>query len=199
MKSFGLLCWCLFTVAAAAAQSATISRFTAEQHNDGVLVKWSVGAGQTCNSVTVERSHDSLFHFQPLYTYPGVCGNTQLEESYSYSDQSPQKNTVNYYRLNLGSLGFTAARPVWFGDYGNDGYVLTQNPVGHQAVIRFRNENNGRFVFRLFNAAGVLVMQRHDVDGDEISIDTRLLAKGLYAFQLTENDGVRYDGKLTVQ
>ena len=172
-------------------------RFSAEQFNDDVLVKWTVGLGQTCYTVIIERSLDSQMDFEALYTYPGVCGNANAEENYSYTYSSPHKNTQSFYRLNLGN-GFTKAVPVWFVDYGEEGYILMQDIVAHQVVLRFLNPYTKPFSLSVYNLSGQRTMQIENIKSDELAFSTLDFPKGCHVFRLTDNDGASYTGKFIV-
>lgn len=187
-----LLCVTSFAVA----QDAKIIRFSADQQGDAVLLKWTVGTGQTCYTVSVQRTLDTTSAFESLYLYPGVCGNSQFEETYTYTDNSPIKHATNYYRLDYGS-GLTSIASVLFTDYGNTGFVVFQN--ANQITLRYNNPQNKRFDLSLFDSAGREVLQRNGIAEQEIQFDASLFSIGLYFVRLIGSDGTAYHGKFILR
>lgn len=57
-----------------------------------------LGGGNPCKGIRVHQSTDGI-NFQDIYEFPGICGSPSADESYYYTDESPGKNKLNFYRL----------------------------------------------------------------------------------------------------
>ena len=76
-----------------------VSKFTVESINGKAYLNWTIDAGGTCNGIRILRSTDSLI-FQEVGLLEGVCGSLSFPTNYTYTDESPLVNKVNYYKLD---------------------------------------------------------------------------------------------------
>ena len=106
MKYFFFFVLFIFSAPLSAQNEDVIEYLNASEFNGKVLLSWSIMQGNTCNGIQILHSTDSI-NFSQISSIEGICGSTQQSISYSFTDLSPEKNANNYYRLQLGGLGFS--------------------------------------------------------------------------------------------
>jgi Secretion system C-terminal sorting domain len=193
-----LLLFFLLTFNSAYSQQDTIFRYiNASQTEDGVLLSFTIRGGITCTGVKVERSSDGI-SFKEIYEYSGVCGSTSFDESYSFLDTGAVKNHVNYYRLELGSLGiFSTTLSVLYLDFSGDGVVVAPQPCSGECKIWFKNFSNEEFEIVVYNSEG-RQSARDITTGNCFDISAKTLAPGVYLFTIQRDSQTKYSGRLLV-
>lgn len=167
------------------------------QFENSVVVKWTLISGSTCNGTIIERSTDSI-HYEPIGSIDGICGSANFNIPYEFTDNSPVRNTRNFYRLEFGRVGFSESLSVFVVILDADGVLVMPNPVSDKSVIHFQNNQNKSFVFTLYDYSGKQVRQLPNVTDDKIVFDKIGLSSGVYFFQLTYEDDVRASGRIVV-
>jgi hypothetical protein len=154
MKYLILIC---FYVAAmqmnAIAQQTFLERFTAAEVNSRIYLEWLIKAGSTCQGIRIFRSTDSI-NFIQIGDIDGVCGNINTPQAYNFTDDNPVKNAINYYRLELGGIGYSKIVSVEIIDLQNGGYQIRPNPVNEHARIYFSNPSNQALQLKVFTITG---------------------------------------------
>ena len=193
---FSLLSFIFTTVSAQSPDSKVIA-FNAEQHTDQIAVSFTILAGNQCYGVILEHATDSI-NFQPIYTFPGICGSSGQNETYSYSHKNMKHNAINYYRLNLGGTSYTRFVTAYYRDYGNNNYLIYPVPVTNDSKLYFKNEAHKLFLFELINLEGKVMITKQINALDVIDIGNLAIKPGNYLFRLTATDGIKITGKFTV-
>ncbi|MBW6489965.1 MAG: T9SS type A sorting domain-containing protein [Lentimicrobium sp.] len=166
------------------AQSNTIlDRFTATESNGKIYLSWIISSGQTCDGTIIMRSTDKV-DFSMIGEIFGVCGSSSKPVPYSFVDESPVLNAVNYYYLELGTSGFSEIISVEIIGTGNDGYQVRPNPVADKAQIFFENKKNESHELWLYNLSGKPIVQLN-TNREYFDFDTTGLSPGLYIFSIT--------------
>ena len=94
----------LFIFIATMVSSQTILDDFALDLNQGkVLLAWTIKSGSVCNGIQIYRSStgDSV-NFDLIEDIQGVCGDLSSPVAYTFTDEDPMPNQVNYYKLLLG-------------------------------------------------------------------------------------------------
>lgn len=160
-----------------------LESFEVSQIKGKVFLTWTIRAGNICVGVEVLRSVNSV-DFEFIGGVEGVCGNLSFASNYSFTDHSPVKNQVNYYKLNLGGEGFSEIRSIEIFDTSENGYLIIPHPISDLSKIRFSNDAGLLTTLRVYSLGGNLVLLEHtQLNYFEIS-NTRL-EKGHYLFQLS--------------
>lgn len=170
---------------AACAQESILSVFSAEHVSGKVLLSWTVKGGSTCNGIAIFRSTDSL-NFYEIGDIQGVCGNLGYPVNYTFTDDAPVANKVNYYRLELGSSETTYPIGVEVIDVGLANYYLKQNPIITEALIYFRNSNNSFTDMLIYDNSGILIKKLSTID-DFFRIDAAEFQSGMYYFTISNS------------
>ncbi|HEX5003617.1 MAG TPA: T9SS type A sorting domain-containing protein [Bacteroidia bacterium] len=198
MKKILILLFCLLAVFNARAQQDTLFRYiSAIQTSDGVLLQFTIVGGITCTGVKIERSGDGEL-FETVHEFVGVCGSVTVDESYSFLDRNPEPNHLNYYRLELGSLGlFSDPLKVLYLDFSGDGVVVAPQPCHETCTIWFPNFSNEKHLIKLYDTTGKKVLEESGGD-NHFSVPCRSLLPGIYFFNILKNTEIRYSGRLLV-
>lgn len=166
----------------------TLSSFNATRSNDVVNIDWTIRVGFSCSSVYVLHSTDSV-SFVPIYEYPGICGASTEDITYSFVHTTPSSGN-NYYKMDLGSFGVSGIIPVTMILYGNDGITVTTDESGNQHAYYY-NPSNVSFTMELLDVSGNVVFRQAGIDGDHVEIP-RLELNGVLIVRMSGDDGTLY-------
>lgn len=171
--------------------------FIALRDGNTVLLKWTISSGSTCNGIRIYRAEDTINYIQ-VGDIAGVCGSSTSPVPYSFTDLSPIPNKINYYRLELGTQGFSKFVFIEFIVLGNEGYLIRPQPVTDNAVIYFVNPNNAPYTFKVYNEMGQLVQKVENTKADSFSFNRAGLSSGTYSFTIENEDKIKAKGKIIV-
>lgn len=170
--------------------------FSGTQIDNYIYLTFTLEAGITCNGLVIERS-TSTNGFAEVGNIPGVCGSASSSETYTFSDSLPLINGINYYRLNLGNLGYSNAIGVSFYKFDAAGVSVFPQPVIDQGTIYFSNSKVEKHQLFIYNHQG-LVFQEAGNTGNTFVLKRRKFASGIYFFKLVNEKSreVRGIGKI---
>lgn len=176
-----------------------VSKFTVESINGKAYLNWTIDAGGTCNGIRILRSTDSLI-FQEVGLLEGVCGSLSFPTNYTYTDESPLVNKMNYYKLDLGGNGFSQIVGIEVIIIGEEDYVLFSNPLSDYSVLHFKNETNQVVELSVYDGNGSLCLIKKTDESKFILELSEFPAKGIYRFKLSNsNQNLVFTGKIVVQ
>lgn len=184
--------------AAAPAQEADdfLSSFFAVQEDEQVYLRWTIKGGNTCDGTRIQRSADQL-NYVEIGEISGICGSPDLPVTYDFTDSLPEKNRINYYRLELGQYGFTSPLAVELIILNDDGYALHPNPLSTRSKLSFANPGAETLRFTLVNIQGKTVLQQ-STNSNQLWIEGGRLRSGVYVFKLRSETKLFARGKLVV-
>lgn len=137
-----------------------LDNFIISSNNGIVFLNWIIKSGGTCNGIQIYRSSNNS-SFKEIGTIAGICGNLSTPTSYNFIDENPVKNTINYYRLELGGNGTSQTLSIEIIDIDSEGSQVRPNPVFDDSRIYFNNNStkdmyylnvfdvNGKFIDKL--------------------------------------------------
>lgn len=175
-----------------------INSFTATEFNGKVVLSFAIKQGNTCNGVLILHSIDSV-NFTQIGSIEGICGSSQAEINYNFTDITPEKNEVNYYRLSLGGIGFSWIVSAEVIDIGANNSLLRPNPIGEYSELFFDNETNATMTLEIYSSKGILVKK------EQTSSELFILSKsdfdsGMYFYSIfIEGKTPEIKGKFIVQ
>lgn len=178
-----------------------IKNFNAFQVNNSVVLKFTVGAGPTCNGYTVLYSADSTF-YNAIYDYPGICGNSTADDSQSWTHGNPAFNQNNYYKIQLNPGETSLAQKVFVVPQTKATLFAYPNPINNYTdllSLRILGANNLRTVGFLYDQFGKPLREldlRTVVDTSTLNIND--LRDGLYVIWLTDGF-MAYSTKFIIQ
>ena len=166
--------------------------FTGAVINDQVRLSWVVYGGSTCNGIIIERSIDGAA-FEVIGDIAGICGSPDTDIPYVFLDETPVPNQVNYYRLEMGTQGYSTPIAINFVPLNNEGYNLRLSSGGGSVNIFFSNGNREVANVGLFDAVGRSVYQSSTQESFT-SIPLNSSPAGIYIFRILV-DGSQVSGK----
>jgi len=168
------------------AGQVTLDYFEANEEDQSIFLKWAVTEGQTCNGITITRSSDGFF-FQEIGRIEGVCGSPDVSVPYSFIDESPLKNQLNFYKLELGISDFSEVISIEYNEKNEEGYQIRPNPVKDFTTIYFDNPNFDEVSLLIFDSFGRQVDQ-YTSKSSFIEIEATGLSFGMFFFILKKPD-----------
>jgi len=158
MKNFRFLLpgfiFCVFHISAKSQEADSIlSYFAGAISENKIQVNWAISGGNTCEGTIVQRSVDGLF-FNTIGEIGGVCGSPDFEIPYFFIDENPLPNTVNFYRLELGSQGFSSAIEIEFVSLNEKGYSVRYDFQNQTVIVNFENPKRETVKYMLFDIQG---------------------------------------------
>lgn len=197
-KNWLLILLNLFSFQYTIAQTSSIlSFFFASENNGTVYLSWQIIAGSTCSGIQIHRSTDNI-NFIEVGDIPGICGDLTSPQDYDFTDFSPIKNSINYYRLELGNNGFSQVLSVEVIDISETGFQVRPNPAYGLSKILFENDNKALHNFAIHNTLGELVYTTSGKE-DFFEFDASAFQDGTYFFTITiPGNNAKLQGKVMV-
>jgi hypothetical protein len=181
--------------------------FNAEKMNQSTLLKWNTASEQNNALFEIERSIDGI-SYQKIGVVKG-SGNSSKLVSYTYTDELPQMNDRNYYRLKQldydGKYSYSSIEVVDFTNSGtikdakSNEFLFNVYPVPSSNVITIdlANTYTGNVNIRIFDNVGKLV-ETHPATIAKAysSIEENIshLKAGMYLIEVV-SDGGAYKGQ----
>lgn len=196
-KFIGLVLFLAFFNGETFSQSHPIlENFYLIETNGSVILNWTIKGGSTCNGIQIYRSTDTI-NYSQVGEIAGVCGNSSSPQPYTYTDDSPEKNKINYYKLQLGQEGFTTIISVEIIDVGNSGNQVRPNPAKDNARIYFKNEKNENSTLFMYGSSGTVVLNENS-DTDYFDLDFSGIISGTYVFTIYQGNKSVTTGRIII-
>ena len=177
-----------------AQQDSIFSFFNVQQENNKVVVFLTINGGIQCSGLQVQRSTDSI-NFIMIYEFPGVCGSPGADESYVWVDDFPVKNTINYYRLEVGNLGIVSDyKSVFFQYYKSDELLITPNPC-EDCTVRFPNDKREKVRIQLSSIDGKFLLEE-ETSSNFYSLSNFDLKGSIFFVSIFYENGKKITGKV---
>ena len=150
-------------------------------------------ASVTCAGFQVLKGSDSLV-LNPIYVYPGICGSTSFNQTYSYTDFSPNKSTPNFYQILIPPSDYS---PVLRVDLATNfsNLLIYPEPVEDLLNISITGQKNYYYEINIYDRFG---RKKGFASGDvvdKITIDVSAFNEGVYVFYIAKSGGGVYKGK----
>ena len=179
------------------AQDAII-QFSVIQVENKIQLDFTIKSGNTCNGIGIYRSADSI-NFTLIGDIQGICGSTDRNESYSYTDYSPLKNSKNYYRLQPGMLPTSGIAGVFYLDLSENEILVYPNPITSTSAVYSLNKTHEERVLNIFSREGKYLYQSQSSRISSFPIPADEFIPGIYYFTITSGNAERFNGNFTVQ
>ena len=174
-----------------------VNYFNLSTHQSSIFLSFEIGAGNTCNGITIERSTDSL-NFNPIYSFEGICGDPGFAVNYTWNDQNPVPNTKNYYRLNFGGTDFSQVYSIYLDQSGNVGYLLKNNSSNGILQFFLTTQANDDVVLYCYNGNAELML-KSEFENNSVFLDQNNLSSGIYYFIIVSSQNPVIKGKFFVE
>jgi hypothetical protein len=164
-----------------------------------VQISATVKSGYSCLGMNFLRTEDTTVLFQSIGSIEGVCGNSTQSMRYDFIDENPPKNSIIYYRVQLGGVGYSEILSIIIYDTGNARYLVMPNPAKNSCRIYFNNEFNKSHRLRLVNQFG-LELLNSESSNDIFQLNLKDFTAGVYHFIVYESTNLKpkFFGKLSV-
>ncbi len=173
---------------------AILKSFNAIKQTNGVVLKWVIKGGQQCRGTKVFRENAEGV-FVEIGSIPGLCGDFTKDETITFFDSEPVRNSINTYRLELGFQGLTEPRSVFFEDFGREDHVVFSDQFINSHRIMFTNNQSKKVLLEVFNRNGTMVYSESGT-GSDFLIQASGFQVGPYFFRITGIEKNPVQGKL---
>ncbi len=161
-----------------------------------MLISWTMKAGSTCADLTLEHSNESL-SFSEIYYYPGVCGNADYDETYTF-EQKDKIYLTNYYRIKLGYDLYSDTISVEAPLIGSYGLKVGPQPASDFLNIFFTNPLSDSFSLSIRDMQGLKVFSLNNIKKNSIQIPVYSLPSGIYSLTLSSRYS-RFQERVLIQ
>ncbi|REJ80196.1 MAG: T9SS C-terminal target domain-containing protein [Bacteroidetes bacterium] len=165
-----------------------LSTFTAVQIGAEVELSIVVAAGNTCNGMNILRSPDGI-NYSEIGNIAGICGSTSEDVKYSWTDTDPLRNSVNYYRIDLITLGYSLPVTVFYLHFDKSPVLMYPNPVTSNSNVYLNIGRNDVFDVLIYSVEGRLVKSISGVRGNHFMISAEDFIPGMYKFRVISSRG----------
>lgn len=177
-----------------AQQDSIFAFFNVQQDANNVVVFLTIRGGIQCSGLQVQRGSDSI-NYTLVHEFPGVCGSPSADESYVWVDNSPLRNTVNYYRLEIGNLGIVSDhKSVFFQYFESDQLLITPNPC-EDCTVRFPNDKREKVRIQLFSIDGKFLLEE-ETSSNFYSLSNFDLKGSVFLVSIFYENGKKITGKI---
>ena len=174
-----------------------LDNFNVFKNNGKVFLNWTIISGSTCNGIQIYRSTDGI-NFMQVGSIAGICGSSSTAVNYNFTDNNPEKNKINYYRLELGNNGSSEILSVKIIDI-ESGYQIRPNPIIGKAKIYFDNNTKLQHQLFIYNLNGFQIFSSTTKE-DFFELNTETFLSGIYFFTIeTEGNVPKAKDKILVQ
>ena len=160
-----------------------LASFSAIQQNEKIELNIVIAGGNTCNGINVLRSTDGIY-FSPIGDIAGICGSSTEDVFYSYTDTDPVPNAVNYYKLDLITLGYTSTIHIRYVYLGGDQIILYPNPIVQNSSVYFNATNADLSSYRINDRYGRILREVEGVRGNFFELRHDDFPSGLYFLEV---------------
>jgi hypothetical protein len=196
IKSLGftLLVCCLQFQAKIHAQ-ATVIRYEASFNQPVILHSWVTAKGSTCSDLTIQASND-LIQFYEIFRYAGICGSTDEELSYSWSQTNADPGQWYFRIVENGTIYSDTLAVTVFNQ--TQQLQVFPNPTQRLSKILLPNNWNPKEVLYYLYAPDGRRFSPKIVDQNELSIDVSSLTDGIYLLCVQRGEDT-FNTRLLVQ
>jgi hypothetical protein len=192
-----LFCFLIASINLFAQETESLDAISAIENNSKVYLRWTMKSGNTCNGIRIYRSNDSV-SFNTIGQINGICGSSTESISYDFVDESPKLNAINYYTIELGSLGFSKIISIEVLNF-KEGIVIRPHPTSSFLELVFRNDRNETHTIQILNLQGKIMLEKTD-NTDRFNIDFNFYPSGIYVYKIYSEENIELSsGKLLKQ
>jgi len=179
----------MFIVLSFCGYSQRIQNFHVFASGANVGVRFTITQGPQCSGYTIYHSTDSI-NFIQIYDFPGVCGDQNSNQEYSYTHTAPALNQVNYYKVTIFPTENSNIERIYVSNQPKASMLAYPNPVvlTYDVLnLRIFNLSNTRLAGFLYNQFGKPLRTLDlTTTADLASLPVYDLTNGLYVIWLTD-------------
>ncbi|MEI6507268.1 MAG: T9SS type A sorting domain-containing protein [Bacteroidota bacterium] len=185
----------------------TLATFKAVKEDRSSLLVWSTSSEINNSHFIVERSSDAK-NFIEIANVKGA-GTTQSEINYMLTDEQPDLNGINYYRLKQvdfnGAYTYSSTEAVDFSSRSNteiDKLIkVWPNPIKDKRIILTVNNNPTNITVTISDVAGRKLLSNMPVNatGNKFELEVNNLQNGVYIITVFQNGDMIDNEKLVIE
>lgn len=178
-------------------ENPILNYFSANLLNDQVYLSLEIKGGSQCNGITIFRSTDSL-NYEEIGSIPGLCGSPDFAQAYEFTDPNPVPNAHNYYKVELGSQGFSSVAEVHYVELFSEGYKVYPNPITQDSRLYLKDRDED-YAIEFYMLNGQKVATYH-LDQSEQYVDLHAFnfPASMITFRASSENGSTISGKFVV-
>lgn len=162
------------------------SNFSALKVDKSIRIDFTLNAGSTCYGIDVERGMDSTF-LNPIGSIPGQCGSPSEPILYTYIDENPVLNGLNYYRLNFGGAEYSEIISIYFVSTLPKVTLIYPNPSYGQFILNFENKMSEKRQIEIVSTLGTVIFNS-STDKETLSLDLSHISQGIYYVKIYDEN-----------
>lgn len=195
--SFAVFIWLLMSNAYGQ-NNFGLGQFAAIESKGKVFLSWTIEQGYTCNNINIYHSSDNT-NFKRIGEIFGICGSVSESLKYNFTDESPNNNSVNYYKLSFGDIDESHVISIRVISIATNSYSVHPNPIQDLGKVYFNNSNNQTYELVIYQINGIKIHSTFSED-DHFNINLNNSKSGVYVFTISSKDGtLNTTGKLIVR
>jgi hypothetical protein len=163
-----------------------------------ILINWKIAGGNTCSGIDILRTDNPQLGYSLVGFIDGICGSVSEPVPYSFLDEHPIPNKINYYKIKFGTQGSEELQ-IGFIALNEGGTLVAPNPMLDRAVLYVENSGYDTFEFYFYDAFGRLVRNESNIKTNTVNLDRTGLKAGHYHFLLQGDNGAQYTGTVIVR
>ncbi len=187
----------LFLLCSNLSAQTVIEAFSVTQVESVAYVSWTVGPGNTCSDLQIQYSTDSIT-FNAIYEYPGICGNTNSAQSYTWVYANPKCGARTYYRVVSLTEGILAGVSVDLVCFGETGVLTTYNVLAGSIIVNANIPSGAEWTFRLYDLNGRL-LTTVPLTEYSTSVLWNPQYSGIYLYEVVDGQGESRNGHLLIR
>ncbi|MFP4470527.1 MAG: hypothetical protein ACLFPE_07575 [Bacteroidales bacterium] len=131
--------------------------FQGQVIDDYVRLNWIITGGNTCEGIRIQRSAAGSF-FTTIGEIDGVCGSPDADIPYIFVDEEPLEFQTGYYRLELGTQGYSTPVSITYVPLNKEGFNLQIDHAARRAVVNFDNPMQNDVDYQLLSLNGTVLL-----------------------------------------
>lgn len=147
----------------------------------------------TCAGYQIMKGSDSLT-LNPIYIYPGICGSTNFNITYNYTDFSPNKLTPNFYQIHIPPNDYSPVKRVDLAASFSNLLIYPQ-PVEDILSVAVSGQKNYYYEISIYDRFGRKKGFGSGNAAEKITLDVSSFSEGVYVFYIVTNSAGNYRGK----
>ncbi|MCE2786927.1 MAG: T9SS type A sorting domain-containing protein [Bacteroidota bacterium] len=178
--------------------------FKANRQGEQALLNWSTAAELNNSHFELEKSLDNK-DFKSIGLIKG-SGTSNMENNYSFIDETPSLNMTNYYRIKQvdlnGQHSYSLVLPVNFNntninDISGTGRNMMIFPVPASNILNISTEdtNNIDVSINIYDIAGALLISTETVLDKKAAINIESLTSGIYFIEIRDGNQTLFNSK----
>lgn len=171
-----------------------LSDISLQQKGNSVKLSWTFSSGEQCQGTWVQHGDDSL-KMKTIHHVPGICGSSENKVTYEYLHENPEPNSMNYYRLRLGSRGETRVLKVYVNAV-EEGFAIQGQPLSNKTCLLLEEIALGAEI-KVYDITGNLQFSTI-AQSKSIELRREQFRNGMHVVVLRLKDGRVFQSKLMV-